>query len=372
MRGLCLLIVLVLAALPAMGEVVQLVPAGETTITLQPGSPRALVRETRTLQLPAGDSALSFSWAKANVDASSVGLALSAGTVGEAVRPAGQDRTMVWQVSVPQAGPVEATVNYFLDGAKWQPAYVLVLDAARNTATLEGHLQVSNETGEPWQNVRLQVGTPGTALADQPEGLAPLAGPPATATVAPGETATVCFTRIPDIPAAVRHVYQAERYGASVRQLLRLGLPEAGVAAVNLPDGPMVIQEAGDLQAPIFKTTLDLQPGKQFEVDMGPEPDIIVERKLVSSQRSNFDMDRFGRVTGMDTTEQWELTALNHLDRPVTLEVVETVLSTWDLKGLDPAERETSWAQWDLPLPAGGEGDLKFTLVKHSGTRVKK
>jgi len=358
--------------LPVAAEVVQLSRPGEMVMTLQPGSARALVRETRTLQLPAGDSAVGFSWNKANVDPSSVTLALERGTVGEASRAPGQDRALVWQVNMPQAGATVAVVSYLLDGAKWQPSYVLTLDPAAGKAVLEGSVRLTNETGAALQQVSLQMGAPGTTLADRPEGPQKPARPfAAPATIEPGATAVLTFTVIPDIPATVRYVYQPDRSG-NVEQVLRLGLDQVGVPAIALPDGPMVIEQAGEPPVPVFKTQLDLQPDREFEVSMGTEPDIVVERRLVSSRRGNFDVDRFGRITGVDTTEEYLLTVRNHLGRNVTLDVVETVLSTWDLKGPDPARRETSWVQWGLPAPAGQAAELRFSLVKHAGTRAKK
>jgi hypothetical protein len=370
-RTLCLLAI-VLLALPIKAEVVQLVRPGETVLTLQPGSTRALVRETRALQLPAGESAVSFSWIGANVDWSSVALSLEQGAVGEVSRAPGQDKTLVWQVSMPQAGTTAAVVSYFLEGVKWQPAYVLTFSPAEGQALLESSIRLTNDTGTALRQVCLQIGAPGMALADQPERPAsPAQCLSAMVSIEPGATVVVPFATIPGIPAAMRYVYQAERSG-TVAQILRLGLDQVGVTATELPDGPMLIQHVDNPQIPLFNTQLDFEPGKEFEVAMGPEPELVVERKLVSSKRSNFDFDRFGRITGLDTAEEVLITAHNHLACAVTLEVIETILSTWDLKGPETAKRETSWVQWDMPAAAGAVAELRFSLVKHAGTRVKK
>ncbi|MBU0611373.1 MAG: hypothetical protein KKI08_26070 [Armatimonadetes bacterium] len=370
-RSLCLL-ALVGLALPVKAEVVQLVRPGEALLTLQPGSARALVRETRALTLPAGESSVSFSWTAANVDWSSVALSLAEGAVGEASRMPGQDKTLVWQVNMPRAATTEAVVSYFLDGVKWLPSYVLTLNAAEGWALLESSVRLTNETGAPLRGVCVQIGPPGVALADRPAAPEPAARPSATpASAEPGATTTIPYMSIPDIPAVIHYTYRAERSG-HVERALRLGLDQVGLAATEVPDGPMLIQDAADPQVPIFRTQLDFQPGKEFEVALGPEPDVVVERKLLSSKRNNLDFDRFGRVTGLDTTEEFLISARNHLDRAITLEVVETVLSTWDLKGPDPAQRETSSARWDLPVGPAANVKLRFSLVKHSGTRVKK
>ena len=371
MRRLMLLWMMLLA-LPALADMVQLVEPGQTAIVLQRGGTRGLVRECRALALPAGPSLVSYSWQAPGFDAASATLSLDQGAVGEATRPAGQDNTLVWQVTMPQAGTAQAVITYFLDGLKWRPSYVLSLQPD-GKAALEGILQLTNETGMELRDVRVQIGAPGSVLADRPEATEkPVADGAPVFAVAPGQTAVRRFALLQDIPATLRTLYQADRYGGNVEQILRLGFEQIGVAAVDLPDGPMVIQDAADPQTPIFKTQFTYQPGQDFEVDMGPEPEIVVERKLLSSHRNNLDLDRFGRVAGLDTVEDYALTAHNHLGRPVTLEIVETVLSTWDLKGPTPTRKEISWVQFDLPVTAQGAGELKFTLIKHSGTRVKK
>jgi hypothetical protein len=357
---------------PALADVVQLVEPGQTVIVLQRGGTRGLVRESRSLMLPAGSSLVSYSWQAPGFDAASATLSLDQGAVGEATRPAGQDKTLVWQVNMPQAGAAQAVITYFLDGLKWRPSYVLALQP-EGKATLEGTLYLTNETGMALREAQVQIAAPGSVLADRPEAAKPIAnGAAPVFTIEPGQTATRRFVLVPDLPATVRYAYQADRYGGNVEQILRLGFDEIGVAAIDLPDGPMLIQDAADPQTPIFKTQLAYQAGQEFEVDMGPEPEVVVERKLMSSRRSNLELDRFGRVSGLDTTEEYLLTVRNHLPRPITLEIVETALSTWDLKGPTPARKEISWVQFDLPVGAEGAGELKFGFVKHAGTRIKK
>jgi hypothetical protein len=108
-------------------------------------------------------------------------------------------------------------------------------------------------------------------------------------------------------------------------------------------------------------------------VSLGPEPDVIVERKLMNTSRGNFETDRFGRVTGSDSSEEYVLSLRNRLECPVTLELTETVLSTWELKNAPtPTVTDTSSVQFDLPIAADQAAELKFMLVKHSGTRIKR
>jgi len=358
---------------PLWGEIAYIWEPGKINVTLLPSSNRALIRETRMLELPAGNCELTFTWAKANIESSFVTLSLDKGVVGEAIRPSGQERALVWRIEMPQAGAVQATLSYLVEGLKWQPSYILFFDEPAGHALLVGKLQLTNETGLAFRQAEWQIGAPGPALAEQPQPSPLPAGFVATrASLEPGEQALVPFVTLPDIPAHCRYVYQADRYGQNVERLLRLRLNQLGSTAPYLPAGPMLILSAHEPSLPLYKTKLEFQPGQEYEIDLGSEPDIVVERKLLSSRRSNFDFDRYGRVTGLDTTEELWIVARNHLAQEVRLEIIETMLSTWEYKGPPPVEKETSAYRWELPLPRGQSAELRFTIIKHSGTRAKK
>ena len=388
MKRFILAAILVAVAIPAAlptalaADLVQLLSPAQMTLTLYPGQTRALVRETRPVSLPAGDTTVSFSWAATNVDSASATLSVEGAVVGDAVRAAGQDKALAWRVNAPQALHGQATVTYFLEGLKWYPTYRLWLQPD-GTARLIAYLHLTNDTGVDLPPLRVQVAVAGPGLIDQVGGAGTQ---PATPTVQAlgeatavdnGETVVRQLLEAAQVPAATHYLYQVERFNGAVERLLVLKLPE-GLA--GLPDGAMTIYAAdGDLgrsphaeALPLFNTQLSYQPGQELKVDLGPEPDVVIERKLMGTLRSNFETDRFGRLTGSDTTEDYTLSVRNRLQCPVTLELTETVLSTWDLKSAAaPTKTDTSWAQFDLPVAADQSLDLKFTLVKHSGTRVK-
>ena len=369
--------VLVVAPLWA-ADLVQLVPPSATTITLYPGQTRALVRETRAVSLPAGGSTLSFSWTATSVDAASATLAVDGASVGDAVRVAGQDKLLQWRVSAPQALRGETVLTYFLDGFKWSTSYRMWLQGDGQTARLVGYLHLENQTGVDLEGVGVQVAVGGPGVIDRigGEGTAPTAAGVVTLhalaaplTLANGETGVRPLLLLEAVPAAVHYLYQAERFNGGVERLLILALP-AGLA--GLPDGALAIYGPEPEALPVFVTQLSYQPGQEFKVDLGPEPDVVVERKLMNVARSNFETDRFGRFTGSDTTEEYRLQVRNHLADAIVLEFTETVLSTWELKSpLQPDKTETSWAEFHLRADPGHPAELPFTLIKHSGTRVK-
>lgn len=75
--------------------------------------------------------------------------------------------TAIVEVEVLQAGDLTVEISYVVSGASWKPLYDLRLQAAGERPALEvGYLaQVSQKTGEPWDNVTLTLSTARPALA---------------------------------------------------------------------------------------------------------------------------------------------------------------------------------------------------------------
>lgn len=360
-------------------DLTQLLDGGRLSLTLYPGQTRALVRERRTLQLPAGDSLLAFTWSTGRVDAATVTLAAPGAVVGEALRPAGQDKALQWRVSSPAAAEAQVTVSYFLDGCKWQPVYRLWLGPDGRGARLEGWVQLTNESGQELRPAEVQIAVEGAGVIDRvggdgtaqaPSGLYRLT-PPGTLPV--GDTRTWQFLTAETLPVAVEYRYEIERYKGAVERLLCLDPTKLATGSGALPPaGALSVYGAAQDTVPLVVTRLETPPGKTLEVDLGAEPDVVVERKQTAYQRSNFERDRIGKVSGFDTQEEYDFSIRNHLAGPITLRVTEMLLSTWELRGdRAPDQKENSTVAWVLPVPGASSAALGFTLVKHSGTRVK-
>jgi hypothetical protein len=372
----CLLVLLVAPVWAV--DLIQLAAPSALTLTLYPGQTRAMVREVRQVNLPVGDNTISFSWTAAGVDAEGASLTLAGAAVGNAVRATGQDRALLWHVNCPQAVRGEAAITYFVDGCKWSSSYGLWLQPDGRTARLVGFLHLDNETGVDLRQAQVQVAVAGAGIIDRVGGDDAAATTPGVATVHAlagplnldnGETTVRPLLEIDQVPATVHYLYQADRFNGAVERLLALDLP---VGLAGLPEGTLTVFGAADDDVPLFDTQLSYQPGQELKLDLGPEPDVVVERKLMNTARSNFETDRFGRFTGSDMTEDYLLEVRNHLGDPITVEITEMVLSTWALKSsLQPDKTDTSSAEFDLRVPPEQPVQLTFTLVKHSGSRIK-
>jgi hypothetical protein len=115
---------------------------------------------------------------------------------------------------------------------------------------------------------------------------------------------------------------------------------------------------------------LSYEPSEPFTLTLGQERDIVVERRLMERRKIAMEFDRLGEVSGFDTVESYAVSVRNHLNEAIELEMVETVLETWELKTDALHILEGGEALMLLDVPADGEATLEFTLVKHSGTRI--
>lgn len=375
-----------LAVLAALGsvwaaELSTLAGPAEMTVTLYPGQSRAQVTEVRTVRLPAGESLLALTWAGAKVDPASTALEVEGAEVLEALRPPGLERGMQWRVKSAQARVVQSRVTYAVEGLKWQPTYELHLGGQGEPATLVGLVAVTNESGLRLSQARVKVAIEGLGMVDRLGGAAAGETAPEPAwmaqvthpcSLAPGASALWEFLRLGPLPVEHLYRYEPERAATSITRTLQLSLPAGqGPGLQGLPPGALALYEGGEV--PALLTQLAPQAGKPLEIALGTEPDLIIERTLVSSLRSNFETDRTGRVSGLDTTETYELRLRNRTAAEVVVQATETVLSTWELKGpRPPEEQDATSATFRLAVRAGEEISLQFTLIKYAGTRVKK
>lgn len=344
--------------------------AGATEVIIYTDSSKAVVRREATVRLTGGVNTVSFEWASDSVDAASIRLhGGDALTIGEVVDPAGKDRAREWTVRAPFTGDYPLTTSLLLEGLKWSADYVMSWSPNRAVATLGGWLTVRNESGMDLEglNVQFVLGRPGGggeaqasfALADLQE-------------LEPGSSVRSAFLPLVEIPVQTIYRIDSESAAETVKRIVEITPPADGpLARTPLPSGPMTIVMPTDIPpAKMLGATLKYEPSEPFEVTIGDEPDIVVERRLVERRKTAVEFDRLGKVSGFDTIESYEIALRNHVNEPIELELVETVLETWELETRALHVLEDGKALMLIDLSAEGEGALAFTLIKHSGTRI--
>ncbi len=371
--SICLALV-VLTAIAAQAEalVQRMGAVTGTEVALSTTASKAVVRQSMAAHLRQGANRLTFSWGAEKIDAASVRLRAAEGvTVGESIRQAGADKSLAWDVFAPAEGDYALTMTYLLDGLAWSPSYRLLYQPGASEARREGLLTLTNDSGLLLEGavVSLTLGRSG----DEPVSYAL----PDLGDLPIGSKVRTDFLSPLALRVRAVHRLDGERAAESVRQVLVVTPPaEGGLAQEALPAGPVsiVLLTEDGLAARSVAGKLAYTPGEEFELDLGVERDIVVERVLLDRSKQNLDFDRLGRVAGFDTIERYEIRIRNHCAADVQLEIVETVLDTWDFstRELYARDLDEGVAVVRLVAPVGEERVLQFTMVKHSGTRIPK
>ncbi len=343
---------------------------GATEVIMYTDAPQAVVRQESMVRLAGRANTVSFEWATDSVDAASVRLhGGPALTIGEVVRPAGADKLLRWRVNAPSTDDYALTTSFLLSGLKWSADYQLAWTPGSDTALLGGWLSVENESGMDLTDLgaKLVLGRPGAVAEEQ--AVFPI---PDLRELPKGDSLRAGFLPPIEVPVRTLHRIDSEDEAERVKRLLEITPPAAGpLARTPLPSGPMQVVTPTEVPpASFMNSTLKYEPSETFEIDMGFERDVVVERRLMEREKTAVEFDRLGKVSGLDTVETYEITVRSRLDEPIEIELVETVLDTWTLQTDAEHELEDGTAHMMLELPAQGEATLGFTLVKHSGTRI--
>lgn len=366
--------VLVIASAAAVGapELQQLGPAPATEVVLYTGAANALVRQQTMVRLRAGANTVAFAWQTDKLDAASVRLQAPENVgVGETVRPAGADKTLQWTLTSEQGGDVPVTISYQLAGLKCTPLYRLSMRPGATEGVLLGFVTLTNESGLDLHemNAQLVLGRPGSSTEQAPPPAFTILG---VSELPAGASVRASFLAPIELGVRVVHRIDSARAPEQVRRVLGGQPPTAGpLARVALPPGPLtvIIDTPGDLDDQVV-AELRYEPAEEFEVELGVEPNIVVERRLLERSKTRFEFDRLGRVSGLDTVERYRLHVRNHTPAEVALEIVEPVLNTWEFATEALHVNEPGKVIMHLVAPADGSAELEFTITQHSGTRI--
>ncbi|MCX7597273.1 MAG: hypothetical protein N2512_00170, partial [Armatimonadetes bacterium] len=118
---------------------------------------------------------------------------------------------------------------------------------------------------------------------------------------------------------------------------------------------------------------LVVSPERGAELHLGRSSQVWVKRILLDERRAELDFDRFGRVQGYDTVEDYLVEAVSLADAPVELQIVEYLASAWELKASPPPEKILPGeAVMRLRLDPAKPVRFSYTIVKHSGSRASR
>lgn len=315
--------------------------------------------------------------------------------------------SLVWLVDAEQAGEHDTAVTYLTNGLSWQADYVLLLNEDSTAFDLNGWVTLDNRSGASYEDAMLKLVAGDINVASEPKYardvmmMAEAAAAPAPAveqreffeyhlyqvtrpvTVKDNQTKQIEFVTAQDVPATKFYVYDGAAgysgygygpvsdagYGAQtgnsdVTVMLEFRTDEASNLETQLPAGRVrLYQEDVDGSALLVgEDRIDHTPKNEtVRLTVGNAFDIKGERIQTS----------YKPLGDSGAQESFKITLRNHKDEPVEVRVVEnlyrwtewTMLSeTLNGQPVEHSPLSSQQVEWRVPVPAGGEAVLEYTV----------
>jgi hypothetical protein len=412
-------------------------PRESVQLTIYNSEDLTLVRETRSLSLKKGLNRIQYSWANTLIDPTSVEirpLEKEADIeVLDTTFPGDKPQHLIWNIESKIEGQVKFQVTYFTSGLSWSADYVLVTDREEKELSLDGYVQVINNSGEDYENaqVRLVVGTINLVEKIQELARRGLLPPPAARpteeygrtlvvrdAVAKAEAQAagdlgVAF-KAPEIikeglseyfiytiegEQTVPNQWSKRMLSFQARQatfdiLYRLRPHEYGDEPVRffiltndtehklgttpLPDGLVrVFRNNGkDGLSFLGQQQVKYVPIKEeIELNVGPDEEVVHKRKLMKVERSQFKFDRPQRaeptVVGWDETSSCREEVRNYKAKPVRMELRHVIPGDTDLQAENAKLHDFQTVEFTVDAKPAATFAWEYAYTQHQGTSAK-
>ncbi len=377
-------------------------PRSGVSLVVYGNADLTLVREVRTVLLPAGRAEVAVEWPGAAIDGSSLSLrAPDDVTVSAVSQPPNRSDALRWRLEAPTPGPRDLQITYLTSGIDWKPTYRLTLDEQTGEVELEGLVTLRNRSGQDFENpeVRLVVGElrllenlAEAAWKTLPAYKDQRKDPPSAAASGLSERYVYDLGRLPYLaleetytasflapvrPAGGRIVHRLHpaKYGDGVHRLVVFeNTADAGLGAIPIAGaGAQVLLSGGGGPLPQAAAKVPYTPvGEECEIDLGATAELTAERRVARRERTDFEFDRFGQVEGYDDREWVEVEVHNFSAHPAVLEYTDTVPGVWDVAA-DVAylEEGLNDVTFSLETAPRSEESFAYRLIKRQGKRVR-
>jgi hypothetical protein len=286
--------------------------------------------------------------------------------------------SLVWEIESEKGGDLRATLSYLTAGMKWSAEYAAVVDAEERQVELSGWATIVNRCGTSFPDAavslvagevhRAGAGTDrGAAAEETPEApetkrpspfftyyLYPLAGAMSVENFGTIQASIVSPTRV---PARRAYRYDGARDGSKVRVQVLFGNDQNAGLGIPLPAGRVRIYQAesrGAL-ALVGEDQIDhTPPGERVKLSSGIAFDLVGDRTRVAHTR----------VSRNVSEDQIRIEIRNAGAKAATVTVVETLYGNWEItaKSADFTRRTADEVEFELPVPAGQEAVLTYTV----------
>jgi len=384
-----------------------------------------LARERRELTFRKGTNRIQFTWSNTLIDPTSLRIRVleHAGEVEvlDTTFPPNRRDTLQWNVESRIEGPVPVEISYFTSGISWTAEYVGIANEAGTEMALRGYVRVANASGEEYGRARTQLVVGSIHLLEKiadlargsfreftreqrdqairyfldaeakyhriiaagggrggvaTEGLSEyfLFRIPGEETVRDGWAKRLPAIEEERVPVETYHRLSDATTGGKVVRYLTFAnreLPGAGsLGAAPLPGGTVRIfgrLPSGDLAWRGQDRTRYVPKGDRIVLDLGPDPDVVAERRLSDYRRTDIRLDSRGRVKHYREHWYWVTRVRNSKPVPVRLEVERKIPSNHAVKDLRGAERfektDEHVRRLYLELGPGEERTVRYRIV---------
>ena len=406
-------------------------PRESVQLTIYNSEDLTLVRETRSLSLKQGTNRIQYSWANTLIDPTSVEIRplekQAEIEVLDTTFPGDKPQHLIWNIESKIEGQVKFEVTYFTSGLSWSADYVLVTDPEEKELSLDGYVQVTNNSGEDYENaqVRLVVGTINLVEKIQDLARRGLAAPaPAMRRVAVREGIVAAekeamgyAVQLAVAPEIIKEglseyfIYTIEgtqtvpnqwgkrmlsfqarqatfdilyrlrphEYGDDpVRFFILTNDAEHKLGTTPLPDGLVrVFRNNGkDGLSFLGQQRVKYVPIKEeIELNVGRDEEVVAKRKLMKVERSQFKFDRPARaeptVVGWDETYSYREEVRNYKAKPVRMEVRHVIPGDVDLKAEGAKLYDFQTVEFTVDAKPATTFAWEYTYTQHQGTNAK-
>lgn len=338
-------------------ELITLPPREEVRIRFLPfQSAKALIQERRNVTLEKGENLVEFSWAKLDIDLQSVRITPmpQRGEVeveSISIRP-GSAHGLIWHVTSSEAMEVPVYISYLASGIKPEFSYTLILDGKEEKGDLICRAEVVNTTPEVFQNAQVEF---------------PF-NPPVKLTIKGRESRAVELFKVEGVPVEKLYVFDPRRSETTSVYYVFKNDEVHGLGRSILLSGQVHVYKAeGDGFVFLSEDILHRTPlGDEVRVRLGGTKEVEVKKELLDRRRTNIRRTADQRRIALcDIEEKFRITAQNHREEKVRLEIYVTLNDEWEMKECSHKyEKEnSSTIKFTLQMEPGSKEVINFRVL---------
>ena len=446
------LVALLVACVAAEAKNVDLstVPKRDTVqLTIYNSEDLTLVRETRTVTFKKGVNPLQFSWANTLIDPTSVELKFKTHPeqldVLDTTFPHDKPQMLYWNVQSDFDGEATIEITYFTSGITWSADYILLAGEDETKTKFDGFVRVYNNSGEEYEDaqVRLIVGTINLVekiaqLAQIPmqeveklersrrmelqdraaRDMVKTAAAPAmagaaeekqiikeglseyfiftiegTETIKNGWSKRMRSIDAEEVPLRIQYRHRPAEYGPHlVRMYLMTNDPASKLGETPLPDGVVRVFRDNGRSGLSYVTQQSIKYipiGDKIELNLGPDPEVIVELIKLKAWRDEIwmhihganvfrrvndgavEIDVNSSVAGWDDHERYTQRIRNYTGEAIDVEIRRGFPGHVIFKSkLDGKLHDFQTVQFSAKLDPG-KHDLLYEITRRQGRNAK-